>query len=357
MPNIDVRKVQMVGYSTLSVSLPKDWVKRTGLKAGDAVSVLRQDDGTLKVVPGAVEEEKPVSRTLHVDASTAPRFILRSVVGLYALGVDAIVISNESGLTTQQVEEAKAAIERLNGFGVVEQTAKTITLQSLLDPSKFPIDGLLQRMRAITMYMVDLVCKALSEGKVEYCREVKLLETELDKIHWTTLRELLFAARRPDIARKIGIGDAYSITGSRMMIKLAEKVGDAVERMAEFARFFLTMEGGVPGWLLKHLAEKTAEVAGAYGGAFDAYLTRNLLAADGFIEASERHQGSVMPDIRRLLEGLRKEGGVASDVDFVSRLHGYVMSLWSLADMTQTLSEVAMNHSLVEETPLCSASL
>ncbi|MGC9178378.1 MAG: AbrB/MazE/SpoVT family DNA-binding domain-containing protein, partial [Conexivisphaera sp.] len=30
----------MVGYSTLSVSLPKDWVKQAGIKPGDIVSMI-----------------------------------------------------------------------------------------------------------------------------------------------------------------------------------------------------------------------------------------------------------------------------------------------------------------------------
>ena len=49
---MEARKVQRVGYSTLTVSLPREWVGDVKLKAGDIVSIKREDDGSLKLVPG-----------------------------------------------------------------------------------------------------------------------------------------------------------------------------------------------------------------------------------------------------------------------------------------------------------------
>lgn len=50
--DLEIRKVQQVGYSTLVVSLPRDWVKEVGLKQGDVVSLMRDADGTLRLFPG-----------------------------------------------------------------------------------------------------------------------------------------------------------------------------------------------------------------------------------------------------------------------------------------------------------------
>ncbi|MFP3209211.1 MAG: AbrB/MazE/SpoVT family DNA-binding domain-containing protein, partial [Nitrososphaeria archaeon] len=51
------RKAQKIGYSTLAVTLPKDWVKQVGIKPGDIVSMIRLEDGSLKIKPGLVKEE------------------------------------------------------------------------------------------------------------------------------------------------------------------------------------------------------------------------------------------------------------------------------------------------------------
>lgn len=50
---IDVRRVQRVGYSTFTVSLPIRWVKRVGLKKGDCVTIEIQKDDSLRMTKTA----------------------------------------------------------------------------------------------------------------------------------------------------------------------------------------------------------------------------------------------------------------------------------------------------------------
>ena len=57
---MEVRKVQRVGYSTLTVSLPRAWVEDVKLKAGDIVSIKREDNGSLKLIPGTEHEREEV---------------------------------------------------------------------------------------------------------------------------------------------------------------------------------------------------------------------------------------------------------------------------------------------------------
>ncbi|RLE98995.1 MAG: hypothetical protein DRJ59_08360, partial [Thermoprotei archaeon] len=42
-----LRKVQLVGGSTLAISLPKNWTRRVGLKPGDYVFIALESDGSL----------------------------------------------------------------------------------------------------------------------------------------------------------------------------------------------------------------------------------------------------------------------------------------------------------------------
>ncbi|MEM2735030.1 MAG: AbrB/MazE/SpoVT family DNA-binding domain-containing protein, partial [Candidatus Bathyarchaeia archaeon] len=43
------RRIQLVGRSTLTVSLPASWVKRVGLKKGDLVLLSPEKDGSLRI--------------------------------------------------------------------------------------------------------------------------------------------------------------------------------------------------------------------------------------------------------------------------------------------------------------------
>ena len=52
---MEPRKIQKVGYSTLSVSLPMNWAKKTGIKKGDVVFISEENDGAYKNVDDVVE--------------------------------------------------------------------------------------------------------------------------------------------------------------------------------------------------------------------------------------------------------------------------------------------------------------
>src|SRR3972149_812103 len=46
------RKVQRLGYSSMGVSLPKDWAKGCGIEPGSTVLIVKEDDGTLRIRAG-----------------------------------------------------------------------------------------------------------------------------------------------------------------------------------------------------------------------------------------------------------------------------------------------------------------
>src|SRR5213594_3649660 len=53
---LETRKVQKLGYSSLGVSLPKDWASSNGIRPGALVSLAIEDDGSLRVRVGPLEE-------------------------------------------------------------------------------------------------------------------------------------------------------------------------------------------------------------------------------------------------------------------------------------------------------------
>ncbi|HVB12913.1 MAG TPA: AbrB/MazE/SpoVT family DNA-binding domain-containing protein, partial [Nitrososphaerales archaeon] len=48
---LEQRRLQKLGYSTLMVSLPRDWVTQMNLKRGDTVNITSDDQGRLLVHP------------------------------------------------------------------------------------------------------------------------------------------------------------------------------------------------------------------------------------------------------------------------------------------------------------------
>src|SRR6266567_1188580 len=136
---MEARKVQKVGYSTLIVSLPKDWVEEVGLKQGDIVSFRRESDGGITVYPGLTRERESFRYIIDADLCDSPNLLTRIITANYLTGHDTIQIVSKKELSSRHLEEVRGVSRRLTGLGIVEQSLKSVTLQSFVDPTKFPI--------------------------------------------------------------------------------------------------------------------------------------------------------------------------------------------------------------------------
>jgi len=84
---LETRKVQKLGYSSLGVSLPKDWASSNGIRPGALVSLAIEDDGSLRVRVGPLEEY-PVTAEATIDADewSGPEALTRMITGNYIFG-------------------------------------------------------------------------------------------------------------------------------------------------------------------------------------------------------------------------------------------------------------------------------
>src|SRR5947209_7784152 len=176
---MEARKVQKVGYSTLIVSLPKDWVEQVGLKQGDIVTFRRESDGGITVYPGLTRERENFRYVIDADICDAPNLLTRIITANYLTGHDTIQIISKKELSQRHLEEVRAVSRRLTGLGIVEQSLKSVTLQSFVDPTKFPIYGLMRRLQIILSSMLETGVKAvdpkLSKGILDFSDKVRLL--------------------------------------------------------------------------------------------------------------------------------------------------------------------------------------
>src|SRR6059058_869153 len=131
---MEARKVQKVGYSTLIVSLPKDWVEEVSLKQGDIVTFRRESDGGITVYPGLTKERENHRYMIDADLCDGPNLLTRIITANYLTGHDTIQITSKKELSSRHLEEVRGVSRRLTGLGIVEQTLKSVTLQSFVDP-------------------------------------------------------------------------------------------------------------------------------------------------------------------------------------------------------------------------------
>ena len=88
----ETRKVQAVGYSTLTVSIPRQFVKDMRLEAGDSLLFRQDSDGTLRLIP-TTSSKKLSHIVIRAEQAGNEETLSKLMVSAYALGYDTIEIA------------------------------------------------------------------------------------------------------------------------------------------------------------------------------------------------------------------------------------------------------------------------
>src|SRR3989449_433016 len=156
---LETRKVQKLGYSSLGVSLPKDWAASNGIRPGALVS---------------------------------------------------------------------------------------LAIEDFVEPTRFPIDGLLRRLHYLTSRMEKLALGVIAGDAKGNIEEVARMELEVDRLYWLVVRQLLLAAQNRTISGRIGVTEPRHLLGDRVVTVGLENVGDLWEELAAGVAPFLKPNRRIP---------------------------------------------------------------------------------------------------------------
>ena len=343
---MEARKVQRVGYSTLTVSLPSVWVGDVKLKAGDIVSIKREDDGSLKLIPGTERKREEVKNVVvNADMCNSPNLLTRIITGNYILGHDTIQVLAKDELRKVHLEEIRATTKRLTGFSIVEQTLKQITLQSFIDATRFPIYGLMRRLHVIISSMLDASIRALVERRAEPAAEVPHMEEESDRIYWLIVRQLLLALRDRSTASKMGIESSLHIVGNRVVAKTLEEMGDSAENIANEVLALKDREVASE-TMLNDIAKFSTQVGKISEQSFKAFLTGHIKLANEAVEMVETAENDEQRLTQKVLTHVK-------DTTVAASLRIIIRNLSQIAKYCRTIGEVTINRIMEKLSEIC----
>ncbi len=343
---MEARKVQRVGYSTLTVSLPREWVEEVKLKPGDIVSIKREEDGSLKLIPGTEHKREEIKNcVVNADLCTSSNLLTRVITANYILGHDTIQIVAKDELKRIHLEEIRATTQRLTGLSIVEQTLKQVTLQSFVDPTRFPIYGLMRRLHIIINSMLDVSVKALVEKRPELAGEVTHMEEESDRIYWLIVRQLLLAIRDRSVGTKIGIESPVHIAGNRVVAKMLEEMADSAENIATEVIALKGKETASEA-ILNDIAKFCTQVIKISDQNIKALLTGDIRLANESVEMVEGSENDERKLTQKILTYV-KDPGVAASLRIV---------VWNLAQISKycrMIGEVTINRIMEKPSEIC----
>lgn len=343
---MEARKVQRVGYSTLTVSLPRNWVQEVGLKAGDVVSLRKEDDGSLRVFPGMHTERSDIKLCIvDADLVDRPNLLTRIITGNYILGHDSIQVTARKELSPEHLEEIRRTTQRLNGLGIVEQTMRNVTIQSFVDPTKFPVYGLIRRLHILVTSMQEAAIKALVQNRPELAGEVTHMEAEADRIYWLILRQLLLSIKDRTVGVKIGIESPLHVAGNRVIAKTLESMADNAEVMAMEIIALQHEKYEVSSSIIEGIQKLSDNVRNISEKILKALLTLDIKLANDAVEMVVGNE----KETRRLIEKIL---ATVKNVPVAVGLRQVVWNLGQLASSASVISEVSINRVLEQSSDI-----
>ncbi len=226
------RRILKAGHSSIAVTLPKPWAEAMNLRPGDLIVFDQHDDGTLFLKPAPTESPSPAGASYVVQARSfsTPGLLARVVTGAYRVGHDAVEIRSELPLAPERVEELLEATKGLLGVSVVAQEPNRIVLQNFVDPSKYGLPQLVQRMKMIeiaTLEEAEEILRRRSRSK-----RLDGLAEETDRVLALLVRQLFLATRDRALARRIGSADPRQLLEWRVVVHSLEELSREIHEIA-----------------------------------------------------------------------------------------------------------------------------
>jgi phosphate uptake regulator len=340
---MESRKLQKVGYSTLSVSLPRGWIKEKGLKRGDTVFFMPEKDGAIKVYPSelANPKEEVDEYICNADLCVDPKMMERVIVGNYILGREVFSIISSERMRSEHIDEIRGVIRKLIGLGIVEETPERITLQCSVDPKKFQIDMLLRRLSLISLTIVKESVQALADSDESLAQNAINREDEADTMCMLAMRLLISAQRKREVAEGIGLTDPLYILYYGLMLRSLELIADYAE---EIARRVITLlrkyKDKLPKWVIERLSNLNDLAHDLVTKSVDAFFIGDIKIANSLLEMLtfiELERDRLMQELPEL-----------------PHLRGILWDINRIADNGAGIALIAINNTLEKKTKICS---
>lgn len=326
---VEVRKIQLTGGASYAITLPKDWVEKARLKAGDAVSVGGQADGSLAIYAGSAPQRPPSRLEIVVD-SEAPEVTFRNIVAAYLMGYDVIAIRSRKGLTADARRAVRQAAKRIIGLEVVEEDGTSMSLQDFLDPREFHIEKGVRRMYGLLRTMQDDSIVMLKGA--EPFDNLEERDDEVDRLYWMVNKQFHALLRDSQQAQKGGLSPSQALN-YLLVAKVIERTADHARRIAANLR---ALRGGEVQAKLESKIEKQGRRAfQLFDEAFLSFLKQDTALANRILKETVPFQ--------KAHDALLKESLALGGEEILHAAYA-LESIQRTAAYAEDVAETAINH-------------
>lgn len=243
------RRVQVVGGSTYVVSLPKEWVRDTGLKHGSEVVIEVMPDLTLRIYSGDKGGERFELET-ELEVSDDFELSVAMLIASYVVGYRKLTIAG-GGCSPDRLEAlVKRVTEITIGLEVIEKSERYAVLRCLADVSTLSLAEALNTLTRLTIRSFEDVEHMISTGDLNRVDEVLERDSLIDKLYLYGLRQLNEVLLGMTNYASVGLGSVAEVTYWAMIFRFLERIAD---HLATIAKNIKELRHADPATLLKYI--------------------------------------------------------------------------------------------------------
>ncbi len=352
----EVRKIQFTGRSTYILSLPKRWMSEMHLKAGDPVTIVRESNNSLSIIPNA--ERRPNSAnevTAMVSQNESGSSLKRKVVSMYLAGYNIMHLKSKTGrINPSQRDSVREVVRRnLVGTEIIADASDLIIIQVLLSIPELSIDSAVRRMFLISTAMHTDAMASLAELNHELAATIIKSDDEVDRFSMYILRNLVIALEQ-NMLQDIGLKGISDCLSYRVVVRSIERVAD---HAAGIANKCLKIDGKIPKEVIQKIDNMSRLSLKLLNDSVEAFLRRDYNLADNIVEKTEDVR-SVENEIIKLIERAKTPSNDQyQSINLNIKL--ILEDLRRTAEHASDIAESAMNETIggvIEKTSIASES-
>jgi phosphate uptake regulator len=288
---METRKLQKIGGSTYSVSLPKEWATEHHLEAGMPIHLYPHTDGSL-VVRSATRDGDPLTATEVDLPDSEPATVRRALEAAYAVGYDTVTLRSPDEFAAAERRTIRRLVDRMVGLSVIEENGASVVVENLLDADEVSIQQSVVQLQFTALSMHRAAVETLRTPDAAEADRVAGRDDDADRLFGMITRHFNRSLTDFEEVDHLDVGRSelfdYFLTARQL-----ERVADHAVAVAEVAE---RADGTAPAEIVddvSDLAERSRDVVET---ATTAVLEPSSERAYAALDRQER----VVTDIRTL---------------------------------------------------------
>ncbi len=225
------RNLIRLGNSSFAISLPIDWIQKSGLKKGDKVFLVQNTNGELIVGPNFSEREheEKVSK-INIDGKDRAQ-IRREFTAEYIKGSSMFIFSGKID------REKKKIIKKLSDYHlsceIIEENDKKIKVRDFFNLKEMNINSFVKRTDNNLTEMFNKLIEGLEKGKLTKSefKEIEEIDLDVNRFYFLISRVLTKGLDNPTLLTMLKLNLKNLFLNWWFVFHL-EHIGDSLKTIA-----------------------------------------------------------------------------------------------------------------------------